>query len=300
MKTIFEGVATALTTPFTSNGIDYERFEKRIERQLNAKVDALVFMGTTGESPTITHHERRTIIEFAVSRLKGKIPIIIGTGSNCTQTACEMTNEAKALGADCALIVTPYYNRCEQDGLILHYSEISKTCKFPYIVYNVPKRTGVNVEPTTALRILSDGYAFGLKEANTNLNHVYTTLNLVAKTHPVYCGADELTSVFLKNGARGTISVASNVIPSKIKEYISDFESNYENHNNMLEPYFSEFFNLLSTKVNPIPIKCIESILYQEPCIFRLPLSTPTSDYFEYLKATLNKLNITDQKETIC
>ena len=151
MDYIFKGVSTALYTPFCNTGIDFEAFEQLVDRQLKAKVDALVFLGTTGESPTISREERRQIINFAVSMLKGKLPIIIGTGSNCTATACELTSEAKSLGADAALIVTPYYNRCEQDGLILHYKEIAKQCKFPFLAYNVPKRTGVNIEPETSI-----------------------------------------------------------------------------------------------------------------------------------------------------
>ncbi len=302
MNYLFKGVATALYTPFTKDGIDFEGLEKLICRQLKAKIDALVFLGTTGESPTVTRLERRQIIKFAVSKLKGKIPIIIGTGSNCTATACELTAEAKDLGADASLIVTPYYNRCEQEGLLLHYKEISNRCKFPFIIYNVPKRTGVNVEPETAVALFSNDYAVGLKEASTDKNHIESLFMLSNKRLPVYCGSDELSSFFLETGSMGAISVASNVIPCKFKEFISDFESNYEKHNLLNQSFFKEFFKLLSSKVNPIPIKCIAEILYEEKCNLRLPLSTPDKAYFEYLNSAISKLikNNDLKKEDLC
>lgn len=290
MNKIFDGVATALYTPFNDTGIDFEQFERQIDRQLSAKVNALVFLGTTGESSTVERFERRKIISFAVSKLKGRIPIIVGTGSNCTKTACDMTSEAKELGADASLIVTPYYNRCEQDGLILHYEEISKKCKFPFIAYNVPKRTGVNILPTTAKAILKNPYAFGLKEANGDLNHVKKTFEEVDFISPIYCGSDQLTTEFLKLKGFGSISVASNVIPFKMQEFISDFLTNYEKHNNDYTLFFKDFFNLLETKVNPITIKCLGKIIYGEECKFRLPLSNPDSAYYEYLEQSLNKL----------
>lgn len=290
MNRIFEGVATALYTPFCNGKIDYGQFESLLDRQLKAKIDALVFLGTTGESPTVTREERREIIRFAVQRLKSRVPIIVGTGSNCTETACELTLEAKELGADCALIVTPYYNRCEQDGLILHYKEISGRCKFPYVVYNVPSRTGVNVEPHTAKIILSDGYAFGLKEASTDEKHLEKLFSILENKYAIYCGSDENISLFLKNGSLGAISVASNVIPLKIKEFIGNFKSNYEKHNYEYNCFFKDFFKLLTTKINPIPIKCVDQILHGTRCEFRLPLNLPNSDYFEYLKKELDKL----------
>ncbi|MBR2384350.1 MAG: 4-hydroxy-tetrahydrodipicolinate synthase [Clostridia bacterium] len=298
MNYIFKGVATALTTPFYNGKIDFEQFEKKIDRQLKAKVDALVFLGTTGESSTIDRSERRKIIKFAKRLLKGKIPIIVGTGSNCTSTACEMTSEAKELGADGALIVTPYYNLCEQHGLTLHYKEISSNCKFPFITYNVPKRTGVNVLPTTANEILSYDYAMGIKEANGDVAHVESLFYETQNAYPIYCGNDNLTSLFLKHNCTGTISVASNIIPCKIKEFISNFEIDYEKHNRDFNLFYDKIFTLLSSKINPIPIKCLEEILYDYKCQFRLPLNRPSNEYFEFLKSEISKLNL--QKDELC
>ena len=290
MEVIFTGVATALYTPFTKNGIDFEQFERCIKRQLKAKVDALVFLGTTGESSTVTQKERKQIIEFAVSRLKGKLPVIIGAGSNCTKTACELSLQAKELGADCILSVTPYYNKCEQEGLIQHYKEICKSVKLPLICYNVPKRTGVNIEPKTALTLSKIDCVCGIKEANTDINHVKKLFDLVDEKTPIYCGSDELLKEFFSLGAKGVISVASNVIPLKIKEFIIDFENYYKISNFD----FDKFFKLLSYRVNPIPIKTVASIIYGEKCRFRLPLTFPDKVTCEYFKRQLNMLRIKD------
>ena len=287
MNCIFEGVATALYTPFKDGGIDFEQFDKLIDRQLKSNVDALVFLGTTGESPTVTREERTDIIKYAVSRLKGKIPIIVGTGSNCTKTACLLTNEAKNLGADGALIVTPYYNKCEQDGLFYHYKEISKECNFPFICYNVPSRTGVNIEPKTAKALASLKGMSGIKEASLDKNHIEVLFKEVGDISPIYCGSDELINLFLSLNSKGIISVSSNVIPLKIKEYICDFENNYERAKNFYDLKLKDFLKALSTKINPIPIKVLAEILYGEKCEFRLPLSYPDSEYVDCLKNLL-------------
>lgn len=290
MNLLFKGVATALYTPFTKTGIDYEQFEAQIERQLQAKVDALVFLGTTGECATITHSERKDIIRFAVNKLKGKLPIIVGTGSNCTDSACSFTNEAKELGADGALIVTPYYNKCEQDGLYLHYREISKRCKFPFIAYSVPTRTGVEILPDTLKKIaLLDGFS-GIKEANCDRRKIEQTISVFGKKPPVYCGSDEMIKHFLELNCAGIISVSSNVIPLKIKEYIRDFTNDYDDNLKIDESNLFTILKALTTKVNPIPIKVLASLKFNEKCVFRLPLNYPDETYVNYLKSILKLL----------
>ena len=297
MNYLFKGVCTALTTPFYGDKIDFEQFDKQIDRQLSSKIDALVILGTTGESSTITRSERRQIIDFAKNKVNNAVPVIIGTGSNCTKTACELTLEAKEQGADGALVVTPYYNLCEQDGLEFHYKEISK-CKLPFLAYNVPKRTGVNILPQTAKTILEYDYAVGIKEANTDTKHLSELFTVLQSKFTVYCGSDNLTSLFLQNNCQGTISVASNIIPLKIKEFIRNFNDNYELHNIDNNGYFARLFNLLTTKINPIPIKCLIEILYGEKCTFRLPLTKPDQTYFEFLSNEFT--NITNYKEAQC
>ena len=288
MNCIFEGVATALYTPFTKNGIDFEQFEKLIDRQLKAKVDALVFLGTTGECATVTQNERVEIIKFAVSKLKGKIPIIIGAGSNSTKTACKLSIQAKNLGADAVLSVTPYYNKCEQDGIIRHYQEICKNVKLPVICYNVPKRTGVNIEPKTAKKHCSVDYVCGFKEANSDLLHVKNLFFEIGEKANIYAGNDDLVKEFLSLGAKGVISVASNVIPLKIKDYIRDFKNNYK----ATSFDFDLFFKLLCCRVNPIPIKYVASVLFNENCNFRLPLTYPDKKTRDFINTQLNILKL--------
>ena len=288
MDCIFKGVATALYTPFTKNGIDYEQFERLIDRQLKAKVDALVFLGTTGEAPTVTANERVEIIKFAVKKLKGKIPVIIGAGSNSTKIACELSIQAKSLGADAILSVTPYYNKCEQDGIVLHYKEICKSAKLPIICYNVPKRTGVNIEPKTAKKLCLLDYVCGFKEANSDLLHIKNLFLEIGEKANVYAGNDDLINEFLSLGAKGIISVASNVIPLKIKEYISDFKNNYKTK--IFD--YELLFKVLSCKVNPIPIKYVASVLFDEKCNFRLPLTYPDKKTRDFINSQINILKL--------
>lgn len=290
MEKIFEGVATALYTPFTNDGIDFNHFDFLIDYQLKSKIDALVFLGTTGESPTVTRTERTEIIKFAVSRCNGKIPVIIGTGSNDTKTAIELTKEAYELGADCALIVTPYYNRCEQEGLFLHYKEICSNVNLPIILYNVPKRTGVNIETNTIEKLLKIKNIVGLKEANSDKKHVDKIFENFKYNLNIYCGNDHLNFYFLNCGAHGTISVASNVIPLKIKEFISNFKMFYYNKARSVNDELIPFYEALQSMINPIPVKAFAEIIFGRKQIFRLPLNRPNDNYFEYLKTILTKL----------
>lgn len=285
-KTIFKGVATALYTPFTSTGIDFDILEKSIKRQLTAKVDALVILGTTGESPTINDFERIEIIKFTKSIVNGKIPIIVGTGSNDTAKAVTLTKQAEDLGVDGALIVTPYYNKCEQEGLYLHYEKIANATALPIICYNVPQRTGVNILPKTLRNLCSIKNIVGIKESSLDKKHIKEVFSVVDNDICVYCGSDELNAYFKDLGASGTISVASNVIPLKIKDIFNDFNKNYKIENDNL----SQFYNALSSKVNPIPIKAMAEILYGEKHELRLPLTKANKDDFEYFKSILKDI----------
>ena len=192
----------------------------------------------------------------------------MGCGSNCTKTACELTLRAKQLGADCALSVTPYYNKCEQDGLFLHFKEITKQSKFPIICYNVPSRTGVNLKPETAKRLSSLELIVGFKEASQDKKQIENLFNYTQNKKPIYCGSDELIGLFYSLGAKGVISVASNIIPLKINEFIRDFEKNYESAQQKFELQLSDFISALFSKVSPIPVKAMAEILYGEKCTF--------------------------------
>lgn len=276
-KTIFEGVATALYTPFdpTDKSVDYGAFSRLINRQLSAKVNALVVLGTTGESATVTDEERREIIEFCAKEVNGRIPLIVGTGSNCTTTAVKYSQEAKDSGADGLLVVTPYYNKCNDEGLYEHYSVIAKSTSLPIIVYNVPSRTGFNVKPIVYRKLAEIDNVVAIKEANCCDEQLNGVLDNVKDILAVYCGSDDKLIDVLRRGGKGTISVASNIIPSKIVDYISNFENYFE-----IE-FYNEIVNVLQSDVNPIPLKYMVKLLYNKGYGLRLPLTEAKNEVKE-------------------
>lgn len=276
-KTIFEGVATALYTPFdpTDKSVDYGAFSRLINRQLSANVNALVVLGTTGESATVTNEERREIIKFCAKEVNGRIPLIVGTGSNCTTTAVKYSQEAEDSGADGLLVVTPYYNKCNDDGLYAHYSAVAKSTSLPIIVYNVPTRTGFNVKPIVYRKLAEIDNVVAIKEANCCDEQLNGVLDNVKDILAVYCGSDDKLIDVLRRGGKGTISVASNIIPSKIVDYIINFENYCE-----IE-FYNEIVNVLQSDVNPIPLKYMVKLLYNEGYGLRLPLTEAKNEVKE-------------------
>lgn len=268
-KTIFEGVATALYTPFNpiNKSVDYGAFSRLINRQLSANVNALVVLGTTGEAATITEEERREIIKFCVKEVNGRIPLIVGSGSNCTATAVKFSREAEESGADGLLVVTPYYNKCNDDGLYAHYSAVAKSTSLPIIVYNVPTRTGFNVKPIVYRKLAEIDNVVAIKEANCCDEQLNGVLDNVKDILAVYCGSDDKLIDVLRRGGKGTISVASNIIPSKIVDYIGDFENYFKTE------FYKEIVNILQSDVNPIPLKYMVKLLFNEGYGLRLPLT---------------------------
>lgn len=289
-EVIFTGIATALYTPITNGEIDYEEFERLIEFQLRSDIAALVFLGTTGEAATISDEERKSIIGFAVKRVKGRVPVIIGCGSNSTKRAAELTLQAKSLGADCSLSVTPYYNKCSQDGLIAHYFEIEKQSAFPQIVYNVPSRTGVDVSPETYGR-LSELYSIvGIKEANQSPEKLVGTFSALNDNIPVYSGADEANRTFYSLGAKGAISVLSNVIPSIISDEYYNFKFFSEKNSEADNPVISELSKLVFSEVNPIPLKGLIKKIRKRGYELRLPLTEQNEKTQEYVYSEFNRI----------
>lgn len=276
-KTIFEGVATALYTPFNpiNKSVDYGAFSRLINRQLSANVNALVVLGTTGEAATITEEERREIIKFCVKEVNGRIPLIVGSGSNCTATAVKFSREAEESGADGLLVVTPYYNKCNDDGLYAHYSAVAKSTSLPIIVYNVPSRTGFNVKPVVYGKLAEIDNVVAIKEANCSNEQLCAAFDNVKDTLAIYCGSDDKLIDVLQRGGKGTISVASNIIPSKIVDYIINFENYCE-----IE-FYNEIVNVLQSDVNPIPLKYMVKLLYNEGYGLRLPLTEAKNEVKE-------------------
>jgi len=254
---LFKGVATALVTPFSRGEIDFPAFGRIIERQIGAGVAALVVLGTTGEPCTLTAAERTKLVSFAKKQINGRVKLVVGTGSNNTREAVRNSLEAKKLGADGLLVVTPYYNKCTQKGLVKYYNAIADAVKMPVLAYNVPGRTGVTVAPATAVEIAKNPYIVGLKEAGGNLAQICQLSHALKGKMALYSGEDEANLVYFALGAHGCISVASNVIPKKIIQLfdvcqVGDFKQALELHNAMYG-----FCGALFCEVNPIPVKAV-------------------------------------------
>ena len=289
-EVIFTGIATALYTPITNGEIDYEEFERLIEFQLRSDIAALVFLGTTGEAATISDEERKSIIGFAVKMVKGRVPVIIGCGSNSTKRAAELTLQAKSLGADCSLSVTPYYNKCSQDGLIAHYFEIEKQSAFPQIVYNVPSRTGVDVSPETYGRLSELYSVVGIKEANKSPEKLVGTFSALNDNIPVYSGADEANRTFYSIGARGAISVLSNIIPSIISDEYYNFKFFSDKNAKADNIVISKISKLVFSEVNPIPLKGLIKKIRKRGYELRLPLTEQNEKTQEYIYSEFNRI----------
>ena len=210
---IFKGTATALITPFTRDGVDFESLDRILDDQLAGGVDAVVVLGTTGEPATMTMAEKRAVIEFAVKKLKGKLPVIVGTGANSTAAAVEMSVTAESLGADALLLVTPYYNKATQKGLIAHFTAVADAVHTPIICYNVPGRTGVNMLPATFAELAEHPNIAAIKEASGNMEQIEEAIRLAGDKAVVYSGDDGITVPVMAMGGMGVISVVSNAAP---------------------------------------------------------------------------------------
>ena len=268
---IFKGASTALITPLKNDRIDFESFERLIEFQISSGISALLFLGTTGESPTIEDDERTEIIKFAVSTVKNRVPVIIGTGSNSTEKAKKHTKEAYALGADAALVVTPYYNKATQEGLISHYEKIA-ACDISIILYNVPSRTGIGIEPSTYNKLSKTQNICAVKEASTDMSKFIDTLALSGDSLCFYSGNDNLTVPMMSMGARGVISVASNIIPLIMSNLCKKCLENDYKAASSIQKNINTLVQLLFSRVNPIPIKAAAAHIGLCENELRLPL----------------------------
>jgi len=287
---LFKGCATALITPFTKDGIDFEAYGRIIDGQINAGISALVTCGTTGEPATMTDIERRAVIEFAISRAAGHIPVIAGTGTNCTATTIERSIDAEKLGADALLIVTPYYNKCTQKGLIAHFAAIVEAVTLPIIIYNVPSRTGFNVLPETYAELAEIKNIAAIKEACGNLDLIAKTADLTRGKLDLYSGDDGLTYDIYRLGGVGVVSVASNVIPAEMVELCSFAETGKMREAEALQTKLQPLIKALFCEVNPIPVKAAAHMLGMCENILRLPLTPIEDGHLEELKAEMKAL----------
>lgn len=286
-KIIFKGCGTAIVTPFTENGINFEEFKKLIEFQIKNKADSIIVCGTTGESSTMSLEEKKETIKFAIDIVDKRLPVIVGTGSNCTKSAIEMTKYAESLGADGVLIVTPYYNKTTQEGLIAHYSAIAKETTLPIILYNVPGRTGVNILPSTCKKLSEIENIVAIKEASGNLSQVAEIANLCGDSLNIYSGNDDQITSVISVGGIGVISVLSNFAP----EYTHNIVENFFN-GNIKEAIHAQIkaiplIKALFCEVNPIPVKSALNMLGYSCGTPRLPLIEMSEKNKENLKKEL-------------
>ena len=284
---IFRGTCTALVTPFDSYGIDFTALDRLLERQLEAGVDALVAGGTTGEAATLERAELLALIAHCVRFCDGKAKIIAGTGGNDTRAAAETAKAAAALGADALLCVTPYYNRCTQEGLLAHYETVTEATKLPILLYNVPSRTNVRIEPETCAALSKLDTVAGIKEADPDVGRVLTLHALCGPDFPIYCGCDDRILPFMVCGALGVVSVLSNLRPKEVKS-LTDAALRGEYARALsLQQEQQPMIEALFSTVNPIPIKAALALsgLDCGPC--RLPLTPPGLELTERLRELL-------------
>ena len=291
-KIIFKGCGTAIVTPFDETGVNFEEFRKLIEFQIENKADSIIVCGTTGESSTMTIDEKKQTIKFAVDVVDGRIPVIAGTGGNCTASVIEFTKWAESVGVDGALIVTPYYNKTTQDGLIAHFTAIAKETSLPIILYSVPGRTGVNITPSTCKKLSEIENIVAIKEASGNLSQVAEISHLCGNNLYIYSGNDDQITPILSVGGIGVISVLSNIFPEYTHNIVNNFETG--NISKSIEDQLKviPLVNALFCEVNPIPVKAALNMVGFNVGIPRLPLIEMSIQNQEILKKELEKFKI--------
>lgn len=289
---MFNGAGVAIVTPFTKDKIDFEGFKKLIDFHLENNTQALIVLGTTGEASTQSFEEREKLISTAVERVGGKIPVIVGTGSNSTQVAIENTKQAEALGADGILLVTPYYNKCTQKGLIAHFTAIANVTTLPVILYNVPGRTGVNIAPETVASMSKVKNVIGVKEASGNISQILEIKRLVPEDFKIYSGNDDQVIPIYACGGHGVISVSSNVIPKEMQQMCQAFMDGNVAEAIKLQVLYKHFIDLLFCEVNPIPVKAALNAMGYIEDVLRLPLTPMEESNRNKLVDEMKKLSI--------
>lgn len=293
-NTIFEGVATALITPMTEDGVNFEQYGRLIDWQIEQGIDALVVVGTTGEGSTLTDEEHKACINFAVERADHRVPIIAGTGSNHTEYGKQLTKYASDAGADACLIVTSYYNKATQNGLVKLFEEYASVSDVPIIAYNVPSRTGLNIEPSTYAKLAQIEMVAAIKEANSNISKIVDTFALVGDQMDIYSGNDDQIVPFLSMGSKGVISVLSNVIPAETREICTRFWNGDVEGAAALQCKYNELVKALFCEVNPIPVKeALAMMGYCDP-IIRSPLYRMEEANLARLSEAMKDLGIID------
>ncbi len=290
---IFTGAGVAIITPFTADGkVNEKVLAEIIEYQISHSTDAIVICGTTGESATLDHNEHTQAIKIAVDVTAGRIPVIAGTGSNDTAYALKLSNDAEKLGVDGLLMVTPYYNKASQEGLIKHFNYVADRVSTPIILYNVPSRTGCEIKPETYAELAKNKMIYGAKEATGNLSSIAKTISLVPEDFAIYSGNDDQITPIMSLGGKGVISVLSNILPQVAHDIAQtaldgDFKKSAE-----LQLKYLELCNAMFMDVNPIPVKVAMRMMGIDVGPLRLPLCDMTPANTEKLKSVLQKYEL--------
>lgn len=276
-NTIFKGAGTAIITPYNEKGIDYDNFKKLIEWQIEEGIDAIVACGTTGEGSVLTDEEHKSIIEFVVKEVDGRVPVIAGTGSNDTSYAIGLTKFACDAGVDGVLVVTPYYNKATQNGLIKMFTKIADESTKPVILYNVPSRTGINMTPQTCQVLSEHPNIVGIKEASGDIAHIAKVAQLCGDNLPIYSGNDDQIVPLLSLGGSGVISVISNIMPKETAQICQLFFEGKVKESRQLQLEMLPLINSLFIEVNPIPVRAAAAAMGYGEDYLRLPLTSMES-----------------------
>lgn len=291
---IFTGAGVAIVTPMHENGdVNYEKLSEILEEQIAGGTDAIIICGTTGESSTLTHEEHLDVIRYTVEKVAKRIPVIAGTGSNCTATAIYLSQEAEKAGADALLLVTPYYNKATQNGLIAHYTAICNEVNIPAILYNVPSRTGCGLQPQTVATLVKDvENIVGIKETSGNISTVAQIMHLCDGNVDLYSGNDDQVVPLLALGGIGVISVLSNVAPAYVHDMCYKFFSGDIAGSRKMQLDALPLVDALFCEVNPIPVKAALNMMGKEVGTLRAPLTEMEDAHKEVLKKAMMDLGI--------
>ena len=291
---IFTGAGVAIVTPFNEDeSINYDRLDELIDFHCKSGTDSIIICGTTGESATMTEEEHLECVKFTIERVKGRIPVIAGTGSNSTKTAVDMSKEASEYGADGLLVVTPYYNKATQAGLIAHYTAVAKAAKAPIIMYSVASRTGCNIEPATVAALVRDvDNIVGVKEASGNISQVAKIMALTDGNIDLYSGNDDQIVPLLSLGGKGVISVLSNIAPKETHDICAKFFEGDAKGSAKLQLRAIPLVDQLFSEVNPIPVKKAMKLMGMDCGGLRMPLTELTKEHEETLAAAMKEFGI--------
>ena len=291
---IFKGAGVAIVTPFHEDGsIHYEKFAELVEEQIAGGTDAIIVCGTTGEASTLTHEEHLDLIRFCAKKVNGRVPVVAGTGSNCTETAVYLSTEAEKYGVDGLLLVTPYYNKATQNGLYKHFKQVADSVKLPIILYNVPSRTGCNIQPETAVRLCTEvSNIVGIKEASGNISQIVKLMALANGKIDLYSGNDDQVTPLLALGGVGVISVVSNVAPRQMHDICQKFFDGDVEGSMREQLRVIELFDALFCEVNPIPVKKALNLMGKEVGPLHMPLTEMEPQNAERLKTAMQNYGI--------